>query len=239
MTVVSEEISLVSGVAVVVVDVQFDFLDSAKSPLAGAGQKAFCIPGIRKLLAYAKAAGWPVVHVKTVHQGRQTLPKHLDRSHTQVFCLDGEPGTDFVIPPAKCDQVVSKKFYSSFRETDLELRLRGVGAERVLFCGVATDCCILQSAFDADYFGFQAFVPLQAVSASTANGFSAGLASIAKSAAEIVDLEDLLKGVEFSKAAIPVKSVGERASSWFEKQEAKIGHLAGPRSLDALLDALS
>lgn len=227
-----------SEIAVIAVDVQFDFLDATKSPLAGAGRKAFCVPGIRKLLAYAEAEGWSVIHVKTVHEGPQTLPKHLSRFHTEVYCLDGAPGTEFVIPPAECDQVVSKRYYSAFRETDLEHRLQSVGIERVLFCGVATDCCILHSAFDADYFGFRGYVPLQAVSASTASGFSAGLASIAKSAAQVVDLEDLLKGMEFSEAAIPVENVGERASSWFEKQEAKVAHLRDPRSLDALLDVL-
>lgn len=45
--------------------------------------------------------------------------------------------------------VVVKRRYSAFYGTDLELVLRGLGAETPFICGVNTNNCVLATAFDA------------------------------------------------------------------------------------------
>lgn len=225
-------------VAVITVDVQIDFLDPTVSPLAGDGRKAFCLPGVEKLVAHARANSWPVFHVQTVHDGLDTLPNHLRRSHSKAYCLRGERGTDLAIASTAHDRMITKRLFSAFRETGLADRLREANVRQLMFCGVATDCCILHSAFDADELGFSAFVPLQAVSASTAESFSAGLVSIAKSAAHILDLGRVLDGADCETARIPLSEVASLATHWFTERTVRIDGLGKPTRLDAIRRAL-
>ncbi|HOT46057.1 MAG TPA: bifunctional nicotinamidase/pyrazinamidase [Spirochaetota bacterium] len=58
--------------------------------------------------------------------------------------------------------------YSAFRENDKKTKtgldgyLASIGAERVFFCGLATDYCVFYSVMDAVSFGFTALVIIDA-----------------------------------------------------------------------------
>ncbi len=58
--------------------------------------------------------------------------------------------------------------YSAFLENDKKTRtgldgyLKSIGAERVFFCGLATDYCVFYSAMDAASFGFDTLVIIDA-----------------------------------------------------------------------------
>ncbi len=56
----------------------------------------------------------------------------------------------YVIRPRPEDYTVtSKKRYSAFYGTDLEILLRGLGTETVVLTGIDTDVCVLSTAWDA------------------------------------------------------------------------------------------
>ena len=86
----------------------------------------------RALLAKWREAGWPIIHVRhdSVVEG-STLGHGTDgnRFRPGFEPRDGEP-------------VVSKSVNSAFIGTDLDLRLRRLGARHVVAFGISTDMCV-------------------------------------------------------------------------------------------------
>jgi nicotinamidase-related amidase len=86
----------------------------------------------RALLAHWRAAGAPIVHVRhdSVQPGSTLRPDHWGNAFRDGF----EPLAD--------EPVVAKSVNSAFIGTDLDLRLRRLGAERVVAFGISTDMCV-------------------------------------------------------------------------------------------------
>ena len=55
--------------------------------------------------------------------------------------------------------VTAKKRLSAFYPTDLELLLRNLGIHRAVLTGCMTDCCVINTAFDAANRDFRVVVP--------------------------------------------------------------------------------
>lgn len=223
-----------STVALVVIDVQRDFLDPTLGEV-GSWEKAFCVKGIERILPVARSRDWRTIHVGTVHDGSRTLPAHQQRRGLVAYCQRGSVGSDFVVAPSDKDIVLHKSWYSAF-EADLDPHLTGI--QTVIWTGVAADCCIYQSAFDGDRKGLRNIVPLQAVSASKRLAFSSSLVGLAKSAADVVDLEDLLSSAVLPTTGLEPHVVEDIASKWFSQQQARL-KTSSSWDLSTVLKALS
>ncbi|MGW4114074.1 isochorismatase family protein [Actinosynnema sp. NPDC004786] len=98
-----------------------------------------------RLLAAARAAGTPVVHV--VNDGGEGSPYDI-RAETgaisaEVAPVDGEP-------------VVVKRFPDAFHDTDLERTLRALGrGEDLVLAGFMTHMCVTSTAQGAFNLGFR------------------------------------------------------------------------------------
>jgi len=91
-------------------------------------------------------------------------------------CVAGTAGAGFHpgLNPDRFDIIVRKgtnpavDSYSAFLENDKKTRtgldgyLKSIGADRVFFCGLATDYCVFYSAMDAASFGFDTLVIIDA-----------------------------------------------------------------------------
>jgi nicotinamidase-related amidase len=221
----------VTQIAVVLVDIQRDFLDPTARPGVGSWEKAFCVPGVERLVRHAREQGWKVVHVGTKHQSAETLPSHHRRRGIDVYCAEGSDGWEFVIPPEPNEEVVFKTWYSAF-EPALSESLGEVPT--IIWGGVATDCCIQQSAFDADRRGIHSLVPIEAVSASSVEAFAVSLSALAKSAATIVDLASLVDRDEVPEGGLDPQAVDQRSRAWFVEQQSRLGHTEGASLEDVL-----
>jgi nicotinamidase-related amidase len=86
----------------------------------------------RALLAHWRAAGAPIIHVRhdSVQPGSSLAPDHWGNAFRSGF----EPAGD--------EPVVAKSVNSAFIGTDLDLRLRRLGAEKVVAFGISTDMCV-------------------------------------------------------------------------------------------------
>jgi nicotinamidase-related amidase len=84
------------------------------------------------LLQEWRAAGRPIIHVRhdSVHPGSTLAPGSPGNAHRPGFRpLDGEP-------------LVIKSVNSAFIGTDLDLRLKRLGAKHVVTFGISTDMCV-------------------------------------------------------------------------------------------------
>lgn len=161
------KIALVPGCALIVVDVQNDFLPGGS--LAVPEGDAVVAP-LRACAAQFRQAGLPVFATRDWHP-----PGHCSFQPQggpwPPHCVAGTTGAAFApgldLPPEA--RIVSKadtprqEAYSGFAATPLEAWLRAEGVDTVFIGGLATDYCVLQTARDALNLGFKTYVLEDAV----------------------------------------------------------------------------
>jgi nicotinamidase/pyrazinamidase len=162
-------IRIAAGDAIVVVDVQNDFLPGGALAVPGGDR---VVPVLNRYLALFDERSLPIFATRDWHPVNHcsfrehggTWPPH---------CVAGTSGAAFApalaLPPATI--VVSKgtdagkEAYSGFQGTDLAARLRAAGVRRLFIGGLATEFCVLATVSDALSEGFSVFLLLDAIQA--------------------------------------------------------------------------
>ena len=137
-------------------------------------EDARCIEPLNHFMNEARALGLPIIHV------RSTLRKGGADEKTVSVCvahgvfrftvgeipniaehaIEGTRWNRMSIDVHDEDYMVTtKKRLSAFYPTDLELLLRNLGIRRVVLTGCMTDCCVINTAFDAANRDFRVVVP--------------------------------------------------------------------------------
>ena len=196
--------------ALILIDLQRDFFDASK---IGNLYKASCLPGVRKLLALARDMEWLILHAITSHQGESTLPNYLRMIGIEPYCLEGSAGKEIVSGlVADGDHVIEKQAFSAFVGSDLEELLKETSS--LVIAGVAADCCVLHTVFDAGTrYGKDVYIPVQAVAATSYSDLLFSLRIAAKSFGSVVDLEELL---ELGKVSPELRIAHKRLSGIIE-----------------------
>jgi ureidoacrylate peracid hydrolase len=156
--------------ALVVIDVQNDYV-SADGGCANA-HEAFpfwsteqideMLPVLRRTVGEARAAGLPVVWVRSAYS-EFTMSKGFRRrgaGKPLQICVPGTWGYELHrdFEPREGEPVITKPRYSPFVGTEFELALRVQGIERLLIAGVTTNVCVESTARDAFMRDFDAVV---------------------------------------------------------------------------------
>ncbi len=207
--------------AVLLVDLQYDFFDVRIAPIGGI-QKAACLPGVRQLLSFARQNDWPVIHVVTEHTSSETLPHHLKTKGIEIYCKAGTAGAGIVRGLfSDGDKIITKQGYSGFGRTNLDDVLND--APQLILAGIATDCCVHYTAFDAACaHGKRVYVPFQATSASTAEAYVSSLKAVWKSLGSVFDLAELPE-----KRLEDVSDPDWKAIEDWSKETAKVAEESG------------
>lgn len=146
------------GDALLIVDVQCDFLPGGS--LAVAGGDAVIAP-LNAWIARFRAAGLPVLATRDWHPSDHC--SFAERGGPwPAHCIAGTPGARFPAGLALPEDavVVSKaagkdaEAYSGFTGTDLDARLRGLAVRRLFVGGLAADYCVLATVRDALRLGY-------------------------------------------------------------------------------------
>ena len=143
------------------VDLQNDFLSAPGLEPASAE----IVARAARLLAGARSAGVPVIHVRTsvdpVADDRMPHWKALGRWK----CVPGTPGhgSPPELEPAAGERVVSKTFFSAFDAPELAPTLAAAGADTLFVAGVHLHGCVRATVLDAYARGFEVWVAEDAV----------------------------------------------------------------------------
>lgn len=131
--------------ALVIVDAQNEYLADGGLPLTGIDA---ALAEIGRLLADARKAGAPVVHVR-----------HHGRPGGALFNPEG-PKADFIsaVRPLDGETVVTKGLPNSFAKTNLDEMLKGFGRTDLVIAGFQSHMCISATARSALDHGYRAAV---------------------------------------------------------------------------------
>lgn len=155
--------------ALIVVDVQNDFLPGGALPVAHGNE---VIAPLNECIRAFQAHGLPVFATRDWHPADHCSFRSRGGPWPS-HCIAGTAGAAFakaLALPAET-RIISKatsseaEAYSGFEGTSLSEQLRALDCRRVLIGGLATDYCVKRTALDACAFGLQVVVLSNAVRA--------------------------------------------------------------------------
>lgn len=189
--------SIASGDALLIVDMQNDFLPGGSLAVSGSEQ---IIPVINRYIEKFNSHRNPIYLTRDWHP-----PDHFSFKPQggpwPVHCVAGSHGAEFSASlslPEKFE-VVSTGFlrdlegYSGFEETDLQARLERAGIRRLFVAGLATDYCVLNTVIEALKLGYTVFLlqdAVRAVNVDPGDGDKA-LGAMMQQGAILINLDQL------------------------------------------------
>jgi len=189
------------GDVLVVVDVQKDFVSGSLAVPDGeqviAPLNRYIGVFTRKGLCTVATRDWhPPDHMSFREQGG-VWPAHcVAKSEGAAFAKGlALPEGAWLVSKATAPD---REAYSGFEGTDLERRLKRLGAKRLFVGGLATDYCVLRTVLDAFNLGYEVFVladAIRAVNVQPIDGDEAE-ATMQRAGAVFVHFESLFEEAE-------------------------------------------
>lgn len=164
-----DKIAFQKGDAMIVVDVQNDFLPGGNLAVPEGDR---VVPVLNRYLDTFAARALPIYATRDWHPGNHCSFK-AQGGPWPPHCVAGSPGAAFA-PGLKLPAqttIVSKAIaadkdaYSGFEGTDLDARLRAQNVQRVFVGGLATDYCVLNTVRDAHRLGYEVYLLTDAIRA--------------------------------------------------------------------------
>ncbi len=156
-------------IALLIIDMLNDFVHgSLKVPAA-----RDIVPKIKKLSDLFRSYMKPVIYLKDSHVRGVDLELRLWGEHA----IEGTWGSEVIeeLRPRDGDFVVAKRRYSGFFATDLDLLLRELKVQKLVLTGVVTDICVMHTAADAFFRGYEVIVVSDATASLTLEGHERAL----------------------------------------------------------------
>ena len=146
------------GNVLLVVDMLVGFLEAGHNLYCGDGAREI-IPNVKRLIEGEQAKGSQVFFICDSHR-----PDDLEFEMFPVHCVKGTEEAE-LIPELSvyAGEVIPKRRYSAFFETDLEERLAKLSPDKIIICGVCTDICVMHTAADARNRDYLVEVPTDCV----------------------------------------------------------------------------
>jgi isochorismate hydrolase len=98
--------------------------------------------------------------------------------------------------PRKDEPVIEKNRYNAFHGTDLDERLKGLGIEDLIVCGVMTNCCCETTARDAFVRDYRVFFVSDATATANEELHIASLQNLAFGFAHIVQAKQVCRALK-------------------------------------------
>ena len=173
-------LNLGQGDALLVIDMQYDFLPGGSLGVPNGDQvlapinRLLALYGQQQLPIFASRDWHTVDHCSFAQRGGPWPPHCVADTRGAAFSseLALPEGTVVISKAATADEDA----YSAFNGTGLAQQLRQLGTKRVAVCGLATDYCVLNTVLDALGEGFDALVVTEAMRAVDVNQGDGGRA---------------------------------------------------------------
>ena len=135
------------------------------------------IPNIRNIIDVCHDQHIPVFYTKQIRDPsgidllnrlHKIIPKRRAEFLRIPACVEGTWDAEIIdeLLPTDADHVVYKRRDSAFQDTELDLWLRGIGADTIIYTGVDTCICVENSIRDGFNTGYDVIVVEDAVASS-------------------------------------------------------------------------
>ncbi|WP_418463263.1 isochorismatase family protein [Frisingicoccus sp.] len=165
--------------ALLVIDIQQeDFTEMNESNMDE--PRWTCIRNGKRVLDVFRAKKLPVIHIKECHRPDMVdFGRELDGSEG-IHCIENRPENDYanLTYPLEGEYRITKRRYSAFFATDLEILLKGLGVDTLYLIGGLTDVCIHYTAVDAHQNDYHIRVVTDAAAGSNEKAHEAALQAI-------------------------------------------------------------
>jgi len=164
---------LQSGDALIIVDVQNDFLPGGALAVPEGDQ---VVPPVNHCISLFISYELPVFATRDWHPAKHCSfkaqggpwPPHCIAGTKGAAFADGLNLPDETTIVSKAD-TQDKDAYSGFQETGLHDHLRSLGIKRLFIGGLATDYCVLNTVMDALKLGYEVLLLADAIRAVNIN----------------------------------------------------------------------
>ena len=202
--------------AVISIDMHRGHLDPSPDCPCPAPRARDVVAPIDSFHDHVRALGVPIIHVRSVlRRGgaddlngisaawRRTFPLHVGEiPNSEAHAIEGSRWTEFVTRVEPQDLIVeTKRRLSAFYPTDLDFLLRNMRVETIVLNGGFTDCCVLNTAFDANNHNYRVIVAKDLVRGTDDHLEGAALAMVSLHLGLVVNSADLIAEWDGKKTA--------------------------------------
>lgn len=188
--------------AVVVVDMVNDFCKPG-GKMVLPGFETLVGPQLSVIEA-ARRRGIPILWVHDTH--RKNMRRERAFLKRSPHCEEGSWGIEIVSElNARDDDIhVTKRRYSSFFQTDLDLTLKDMLIEQLVIFGVVTNICVRSTVADAFFNGYEVLVPQDCCAATGPREQASSLYDIATHFGTVCNSGDILEALD---SGAPIKNI--------------------------------
>jgi len=140
-----------NNLALIVIDMQRGFLEEGYPLFCGKAARRI-IPPARRLIERELREGTPIFFTADAH-----APDDKEFEIYPPHCVRGSVEAEIIpelAPYLERATLIETTRYSAFYGTDLDNHLQKLGVNRLIFCGVCTDICVMHTVTDAYYRGY-------------------------------------------------------------------------------------
>lgn len=179
--------------AVIVIDMQEDFVRPGAELAVVGGMDI--IPNIDKLLKLARAKGMPIIYTQEMHRPDRS-DFGIEGYFEPLHCVEGTKGVEILeeLKPQDGDFIVkSKRRYDAMLGTEMDLLLRNLGVKNLIFTGVCTDICVINTIYTCRNLDYKVCLPVECTAGTTKERYEAALKVIEYVFAKVTSLEETIK----------------------------------------------
>ncbi|MDW0180507.1 MAG: cysteine hydrolase [Nitrososphaeraceae archaeon] len=193
--------------ALLVIDMQNGFVSKGGSyDLMGLNVSKYSdvVPSLKRLVAFCRQVKIPIFYSQAVREesgidlltrSHRILPKSREeRIKRRPICIRGSWDAEIVedLKPNFDDHVVIKRRDSVFQDTEVEVWLRSLGIDSIIFAGIDTSICVESSLRDAFNHGYDIILISDATSSNNLNHYNSTLDNIRNYYGLVMNLEEFI-----------------------------------------------
>lgn len=193
--------------ALLIIDMQNGFVSKGGSyDLMGLNVSKYreVVPTLKRLLEFCRKIKIPIFYSQAVREesgidlltrSHRILPKaREERIKRRPICIRGSWDAEIVdeLKPSLDDHVVIKRRDSVFQDTEVEVWLRSLGIDSIIFSGIDTSICVESSLRDAFNHGYNIVLISDATASNNLDHYNSTLDNIRNYYGLVMNIDELI-----------------------------------------------
>ena len=193
--------------ALLIIDMQNGFVSKGGSyDLMGLNVSRYneVVPTLKHLIAFCRKVKIPIFYSQAVREesgidlltrSHRILPRSREeRIKRRPICIRGSWDAEIVdeLKPSLDDHVVIKRRDSVFQDTEVEVWLRSLGIDSIIFSGIDTSICVESSLRDAFNHGYDILLISDATASNNLDHYNSTLDNIRNYYGLVMNSDELI-----------------------------------------------